>query len=79
MDLDRGDFQGDFKNLVEQFSSVLDGLGPGGFSGGFFLKIWLNSSLQSWMDLDRGDFQGDFKNLVEQSYSLMSGRVEKGV
>jgi hypothetical protein len=27
-------------------------------------KIWLNSSLQSWMDLDRGDFEGDFKNLV---------------
>jgi hypothetical protein len=35
VDLDRGDFQGDFKNLVEQFSSVLSGLGLGGFSGGF--------------------------------------------
>jgi hypothetical protein len=66
VDLDRGDFQGDFKNLVEQFSSVLGGLGPGGF-------IWLNSSLQSWVDLDRGDFQGDFKNLVEQFSSVLGG------
>jgi hypothetical protein len=47
VDLDRGDFEGDFKNLVEQFSSVLDGLGPGGFSGGFLKMVGGLSSVLS--------------------------------
>jgi hypothetical protein len=69
VDLDRGDFEGDFgavffslewtwiggilrgifKNLVEQSSSVLSGLGSGGI------------------------LRGIFKNLVEQSSSVLSG------